>query len=81
MRKIIRLTESDLNRIVNRIINEDETGIDLCGPEGLRKMKSEIKAGAPFSISVSPKDRSYVVIQLNNSGACACKREEIINLS
>jgi vacuolar-type H+-ATPase subunit I/STV1 len=46
MKKVIRLTESDLTRLVQRVIKEQIGSPDLATPDEIKKMALEIKSGA-----------------------------------
>jgi hypothetical protein len=83
MGKIIRLTESDLTRLVKKVINEQNGGMSSCFKGtggGFEYIKGAIKNTGDWTITPSPdKNPEYVVVTYKGKG-CICKTNEILNL-
>ena len=91
-KRIIRLTESDMNRLVRRIVKEQDTNpapvgttttpdtkVGMCGSAGLKWAKGVIKNTKDFTVNVDPNNSEFIIIRYKNQG-CACKREDIFIL-
>lgn len=91
MSKIVKLTESDLNRLVKRIVKEQSTEptpqqqgtlrkVDACSKDGLIKIKNMIKRAPTFTIEVDKNYPEWVIIRDPSGDGCACKRQDIFIL-
>jgi hypothetical protein len=85
MKKIIRLAESDLTRIVRRVIKEqgDATEPQKCRRDDVLRVKSDLKTGSnsfPFRVenakSFDNKDYKNVLVITTPYGVCHCKPSE-----
>jgi len=88
MKKTVKLTETDLNRIIKRILNEQPEqeassitvptipqGTKLCGEGGVKLMKSAKGAGAITHII--PDNRNYYILFTSKKEYCAATSEEL----
>ena len=82
MKKVVRLTENDLIRIVKRVINEQPTPENktLCSQDNFKWVRGMIKSGNNFTISVDPNDRKYIAVADESGRNCGCTREELFIL-
>jgi hypothetical protein len=86
MEKIIRLTESDITRLIKKVISEQGRAnkVQLCGPEGLAIMKQVLAREPQINIQVHPTQKEFLIITPPPNlkiPACVCKREDILRLS
>lgn len=65
-KKIIRLTETDLAKLVKRVIKEDSKDIPPCDQRTFSVMLSLIKKGDEFKLQNIPGDGQNMVIEIPN---------------
>jgi hypothetical protein len=89
MKKTIKLTESDLSRIVNRVINEQTNSPQRCEPNKLSIVKTNLFSGKPVSYKMKIENNvsagvtnegssSVLFVTLGNEPTCWCKPSELM---
>jgi len=85
MKKIVRLTENDLTRLVKKVIKEQnvQSGetqnqkITGCSAKDIPRLLNMIKTAPTFSLTVANDNPDYVLVKDPQGRGCAAKRVDI----
>lgn len=80
-KKIVRLTENEMTKLVKKIVNEQNTKVSCFkGSSAFEYIQGAIKNTSNWTITPSPdKNPEYIVVKYNGK-EFICKRKEILNL-
>jgi hypothetical protein len=77
MRKV-RLTEADLNRLVRKVINENQGGLKPCDPKTFGVMLNLIRGGDEFKMQNIEGDGNLMVFEIPNlHSPCIANRKSV----
>ena len=87
MKKTIRLTESDLTRIVGKILNEQPTADTantklppLCGSKGIEQMKAALNGGDLEKIEFDYQNRAAFFSLKGQGRVCGVKIPDFMGM-
>lgn len=76
--RIVRLTESDMNRIVRKVINENQGGPKPCDTRTFGTMLNLIRGGDEFKMQNIEGDGNLMIIEIPNlHGPCIANRTSV----
>ena len=84
MKRIVRLTERDLSRIVRRVVNEQPVeelpDIESCNPNKFEEFMNSVaeSTSAPMKLENAPDgNKAFILLTFPNGQRCAVKKSEI----
>jgi hypothetical protein len=84
MKKTVRLTESDLTRIVGKVLSEQPESIGdvlACKNKGLSDIKSALNSGALEKIEFDYKGKGAAFIYMKGKGKlCGIKMQDFMGM-
>ena len=78
MKRIVKLNERDLSRIVRRVINE-EMDVTPCRPNDLSAFMNALKDennNLPIKVETDEKNSEMLLITQPNGKQCGCNKSE-----